>query len=1227
MRHKRHMNAFLSWLLAVMMVIMNITPAFAEQEGKTQEYGSLTVIVQDADTKEKISGNGITLTGNNYEQNGFTNDKGEVLFEDIPIGSYSVLDSEPVEGWQVLSKKNVEIEADTSLKLVMEKKKITKKVTLKVEAVDSEDKEVKISGINFDLYDSGNNFIKNITTGANGSVTVKDMDEGTYSLVQTSTTGEYLLDEEPTEFTLEIPGDYTNYQITVQIPLYKENQSGGNEDKTGTAAIVIKTKSGSPIVNAGFTLYTKTGTKVDEYFTDTKGEIEVADLEQQDYYFMLTTLPENIIFDTSKKFEFSLAYPNLKHTITITADVEDDITSGKITVVVKDQNDNSFIDNVGLELKDSNGISHGILTTGTDGTVVYENLPFGEYSLKETSVPDGYFLSTKTNNVTISRETASVTVTIQKQKLENVSGTLNVKVVDQKDSNKSIINALLSIYKEDGTFIAEKETGEDGTFTVTELEKGNYYIKEKTMPTGYQVEAEKKYDFRITETILTANITINKLSDADISNSGQLNVLVVDMADTSKPVVGATLTLLKDGNIFGTYKTSSEGKFSVKNIPIGEYYLSESTMPYGYTISKNKTKITFTAEKPIFNLTLHKIYSDPEESGGSGGDGSGGGEEGDEKKTGSINVTVIDKTSREKLTGAVIEFKNESDELVKTVTTTSDGLASATDLPIGKYYFIEKSMPDGYTVSTEKHKVDLSKFNTYNISLEKVKNGSSGGGDEQNKKGMLTVTVKDSKTNILLPGVSLELHKETGETISSKTTDGTGSVTFETGLGNYYFIETAVPYGYTVNTDKRTVSLSESVPYFEVTILKTSSGNEGTIGNNGKITVQVVDQKNAVKISNAVLGLHKMNGQKVGSYTTDSNGKIVIENLSLESYYLVEEKMPEGYLVSDGKYTIPLSKEIITYTFTLQKYKQPEPQPEPEISNGTFIINAMDKNNNATKLGGAKFGLFKSDGTKIGTYTTDGNGNITVKELPFGSYYALEEAMPSRYAVGNAKYEFTLDKNCITYTLTVEKTKTSSGGSGGGGGGGGSSSGSSGSSGSSSTTKGGPGSKGNGPGNNGAVSDGTWIMASDGRWWYQYKNSGYPINRWEYINNNGETAWYCFDNDGYMMTGWAHDGIDWYLLNPADGALVENQWFFDGTSWYYLGNGGKMQTGWIYVDNNWFYLNPANGGQQGAMQTGWITVDGKYYYLNPVSDGTRGALFVNTMTPDGYYVNASGERQ
>jgi len=1225
MAKKRYGRIILSWLFAIIMMISNILPAFATGSADSQSLKIKVTVVNASDENQYLEGNGITLKSlfSSYEETKYTDEKGSVEFTGLAPGKYQVIDSDPLPGWKKLTTPYT-YDLSSDWNFTIQKESLAEKVALTLESVDNDDKSVPVGNIAFELHNPDGT-VSNVKTDASGKCLVGNVVQGQYYTVQSSTVEGYKLDKEPFDFDVLIPDDkeYTSYAITVKIPILKDKGDSG-ETKKGTANISLKTKTDSnPISGAEFTLYDSTDdSAITTGTTGSNGMIKITDLEVGKYYFKITKVPEKYLIDTNEKFEFEITKTNIEFNLNLTVDVKDEVTDGTVVVTVSNQTSGDSISGVTIKL--ISGSTEITGTTDASGIVRFAGLAFGTYKVSEVSVPDPYILSDDVHTVTVSKEKPTCNFNIRKIKSTDVKGTVNVFLQDA-DTKEAIANAKLALYKKTGEFVMITTTDAAGKVTITDLAQGDYYFTEDQMPENYSV-SDKKYEFSLKDRVLTVNLTLQKAKDSVQYNSGYLKVTVTDQDDTSKPVVGATLSLLKeDLSIFGTYKTNSSGQFEVKNIPLGTYYVSESTMPYGYNISKNKTTVTFTKGQPKVSLTFRKIYSNGSGGSGSGsGSGGSGSGSGEETKTGAINVTIVDKDKQTPISGATISFYKKDGTHIATKISDENGVVKAENLALEEYYFTEDSMPAGYSASQTKHSVNLTKFNVYNIKLEKAYTGSSSG-EDKDVRGSIKVKVVDATSGTAIPNMTLVLTSATGDFQAEFVTDNSGCVTFnDLTMRKYFLTEKAVPTGYTLNPEKREIDLS--VSQFEVTLKKATSGSSGSEAKTGTINVTIVDQEKNTPIQSAVMSLYKADGSFVGDYTVDANGKISINNLELTEYYLKEKRMPDGYTVSDKHYQMPLTKDIATYTFTLSKLKKSSgSQTTTTTTTGTFNLNLV--NQSGTGLANATIAIYKQDGTLVKTYVTDANGKVSAS-LAYGSYYMLEKIMPTGYPLSSQKYEFTLSDSCVTMTFDIKKYKTSS--SSGSSSSGGSSGGGSHSSSSSSvkTTTGGP----NGSSSSVTpISDGTWKQDSNGRWWYQYdiktavkENITYPKNKWVYISSNSGTNWYYFGNDGFMKTGWIMVGNNWYYLN-RNGALITNTWFFDGSNWYHIDASGKMETGWILSNNRWYYLNTVSNGTKGAMLTGWQYINGKWYYLNPVSDGTKGALYVNTVTPDGYRVNGNGE--
>lgn len=148
-----------------------------------------------------------------------------------------------------------------------------------------------------------------------------------------------------------------------------------------------------------------------------------------------------------------------------------------------------------------------------------------------------------------------------------------------------------------------------------------------------------------------------------------------------------------------------------------------------------------------------------------------------------------------------------------------------------------------------------------------------------------------------------------------------------------------------------------------------------------------------------------------------------------------------------------------------------------------------------------------------------------------------------------------------------------------------------------------------------STSGGTWIKASNGRWWYKHTDGTYTKNNWEQIDGK----WYYFDADGWMITGWQKIDGYWYYFKPGDSGWMVTGWCNVGVNRYYLGTDGKMRTGWQKIDGYWYYFNP---GDSGKMLAGWQKISSVWYYL-----GTDGKMCTGWKQISGnwYYLGSDGK--
>ena len=75
-------------------------------------------------------------------------------------------------------------------------------------------------------------------------------------------------------------------------------------------------------------------------------------------------------------------------------------------------------------------------------------------------------------------------------------------------------------------------------------------------------------------------------------------------------------------------------------------------------------------------------------------------------------------------------------------------------------------------------------------------------------------------------------------------------------------------------------------------------------------------------------------------------------------------------------------------------------------------------------IAGVEFSVKYSDGTKIGDYTTDSNGTITINKLKQGNVVVTETSVPSNYILDSSSKNVTLEYNSSsTLSVTNDRKK------------------------------------------------------------------------------------------------------------------------------------------------------------------------------------------------------------
>ena len=886
---------------------------------------------------------------------------------------------------------------------------IYKTNNVKVIKVDKKTNE-KLSGATFNLSDGRD--IKSCTTGDDGSCTFENIPYGTYTLNETVAPNGYVLNEEAKTVivnatttpitvanlkeanqTFTIKKVITNTPNTTDAFSYTITKVSG--DETGyTSSVNAKTETveGTRKILANATdTYSLTFKKPGTY------EFKVK--ENNEYYKQ----NETISTANTGKWEMDKTEYNIKlvvsndmqTTTTINGDEVNNITFtnkyslGSITLTKSEaRKPDKKLSDVEFELiKD--GVSLGKAKTNAEGKIIWNDLTYGTYQIKETSTKDGYIKTDEIFTRTINEakpndefnvenyHEAEVNVKINKI-LSNVASTTDVFdfTVTNLNDNNDKNNTTISV--SGGNSSTQKLSfSKAGTYEYTVEEKLAENIKNvwkvKTAPQKIKIVVDNEMnttlyvnnkkvnnlvlDFENELIIPSTTFTINKkylYNSQELPNDDVKNLTATFEVKEGETVVGTSSIT---GN--GTAKTP---KLIFSELGTKNYTIQEKDMNYP-NVKKDDS---------IHNLSVSVDYK-------------GNGKFEIVKKV--DNVVANEVTFNNKVEIANVEINVP---INKKLIGESENDLTFTFLINGE----EK------TVKAKKNPVETVNF------VKTLGEGEYEYKITEKNLGEADVTYDSSEYVVK---VKIERVGTTFNTSVVYTKDGQNvdEITFV----NKY--EKPVPP--VLVSDPATISIKKEIKEIDSTTDAFEYSIEKISGDDAGFTVDEILSKNQ-KI--------KVNDTKNYSFTFKKAGTYEFKVKENNCYYKEGQNNCE---VNNGKWTMDSNEYIVKFIVS-DDMKVKTLINNKEINNITFIneysfgsINLIksDAKNNDLKLANAEFELIK-DGVSLGKAETNVKGEITWENLTYGKYQIKETKAPTGYIKNNKTYEVELSKTNKTETVPVK---------------------------------------------------------------------------------------------------------------------------------------------------------------------------------------------------------------
>lgn len=579
----------------------------------------------------------------------------------------------------------------------------------------------------------------------------------------------------------------------------------------------------------------------------------------------------------------------------------------------------------------------------------------------------------------------------------------------------------------------------DGTYTITGLEPGTYYVKEVDESALYPYW---DYDTTVHEVVIAVGVT----SDVTVTNTHNGKLLIRKTVTDGGRLDGwqFKVTRLSDNADMGVFTTQADGTILSGNLLPGDYLVEEilpADSPY-YCEGENPVTVTVEAGK-----TAEVSFSNAPRMGTI-----------TVNKTGEIFASVTETDGiyqpvyqARPLGGAVFEIRAAEDiytpggtlahaagALVDTVTTDASGSATSKPLYMGKYAVSEVTAPGGMVLDTQPRFVTLAYPETDG-------QHSSGNVNISNNRQRARITLEKVMERDGLNGIQGDVTAVTfglyaaekmtaadGKTIpadgllETAACGADGKLTFATDIpvwAKLYAREIATDGRYVLSDQKYPVEFTyagQDMALVEISV------NDGKPITNDLIRGTIIGKKvdeDGFAICGAKFGLFRQYETEFTAetalLTATSNeiGVFGFENVPHGSYIVRELEPAPGFLLNETLYDVTVDTDGETVEITV----------ENAFLVGSVQVMKVDAENTETRLSGAVFAVYVDvDGDQafdadidilVGTMPEVQTGTYCMDNLRYGGYFIHEKTAPEGYLQDDGYYYFTIREDGEVVTV------------------------------------------------------------------------------------------------------------------------------------------------------------------------------------------------------------------
>ena len=926
---------------------------------KDQKLPNLTIQKLDKQTKQPIPGTVFEIKGIHYgyHQDVTTGPDGKAALTAVPVDSYEVKEISVPDPYVVGGEtiQTIYLGPGDDQNLVFENLKMPRLTVIKIDTEDSK----PIPGTVFTVEGIDSDFSADWTTGADGTVTDR-VAPGSYKITEKSVPAPYYLPSKNAdrEQTVSLnAGDEVNVTFRnrkmPQLTIYKEDSVAG-----------------APVEGAKFHItYTSSGESAEapatidygNILTDAKGEIRLHEQGKRLYPGAYT------VTEVEPAPGFQMKEPSTQKIILHGSESKtltfQNTPLNAIVVEKYDSVTHEALPGCTFQLRflggtsGTGGTTIGQKITGKNGTAIWTGLTAGTYIVEEVDPADGYSIINASETIYLADSGEQSVVTVR---FDNApDGILLIRKVCSVNPSVTLANAEFKITYADGTLIGDSNgifrTDEHGEIRVPGLKPGKSVIVTETKaPDGYIIDTQSQ----------TVQIKEGRTVSLTFKNQpkGKLIIQKRDSA-TGQPLPGAEFRVTTaagcevglDGVIGtatltqnGIFTTDGQGEITITNLAPGAYVLTEIKAPTGYVMDRASTNVVIgkngdTQTVIVKNSKAGTLVIDKRDS-----------------LTGKPLQGVTFKVTTS--TGAFVPAENGQISSNGLYFTDKDGKITIHGV-VGTLVVTETATIPGYTID-EASRTQTVVVNPNDIQTLHFTNTPST---------TLVIEKYIEGTTTPLKGVTFLVTDSSGAVVGRSNgefiTDENGRVVIhdlEPGT-TVTAREVKTVDGFVLDSSPKSILIKAG----EVQTLRFYNVRAGGL------TVIKKDEKTGERIPGVQFEIRKMDGEIVGTCTTDENGVIHLPEAENGWYTVTELKAAEGYRLDDTPHRVEVRDG---QTATL------------EITNKAISGILIHKVNAVTGEGipGVSFILYDSGNNPIAQETSDDRGYVRFENLTAGRYYLRE---------------------------------------------------------------------------------------------------------------------------------------------------------------------------------------------------------------------------------------------